>query len=85
MGEVIGRAVSRKEALQTLTESQQFIPPDHLAAYVAALNRTRYELMRHDPVKPRSREYEWLCGNCGSPIFPDYTYCRNCGKEIDKS
>lgn len=85
MGEVIGRAVSRREALQTLTESQQFIPPDHLAAYVAALNRTRYELARHDPVKPRIRVHGWFCGNCGKGVSQECTFCWNCGKEIDRS
>lgn len=82
MGEVIGRAVSRKEALETLTESQQYIPRDHIAAYVAALNRARYELMRHEAVKPKNDEY---CGNCGMWIPRSAVYCLNCGREIDRS
>lgn len=82
MGEIIGRAVSRKEALETLTDAQQYIPQDHIAAYVAALNRTRYELLRHDPVKPNE---DGSCGNCGVWVPWSATYCLNCGKEIDRS
>lgn len=81
MGEIIGRAVSRKEALETLTGSKQYIPQDHIAAYVAALNRVRFELMRHEPVK---QEEDGRCGNCGMWIPQSANYCLNCGKEIER-
>lgn len=84
MGEIIGRCVSTENAIKTLTDSQQFIPPDHLSAYIAALNRARYELQKNIPVKPLIKHYGWFCGKCGFSIQPDWIYCRNCGKEILK-
>ena len=80
MGEIIGRCVSRKEALRTLRQSQQFIPEDTTTAYVAALNRVRFEFQRHDPVEPDG-DY---CGNCGEVLFPGDVYCPNCGREISR-
>lgn len=77
----IGRCISREEALKTLNFTKQFIPNKYLMLYVAALNRTKYELSRHDPVKP----VNGCCGRCGLPIDDDRTYCSNCGREIDKS
>lgn len=78
MGDVIGRCSSRKEALNTLEQAQEFIPNEAVYAYVAALNRVRYEFKRHEPLAPVNGR----CGSCGHILHPDMTYCWNCGREI---
>ena len=78
MGDVIGRAVSRKTALETLEQTEKILPKEMITAYQAALNRVRYEFQRHEPVAPD----EDYCGACGAVIFPDDNYCSNCGREI---
>ena len=54
------------------------MPNEAVYAYVAALNRVRYEFKRHEPVKPIDN----YCGNCGQFLHADMTYCWNCGREI---
>lgn len=80
----IGRAVSRKEALRILRQVQRFVPEDLEAAYMAAFNRVRYELNRHEPVEPKISNGWTRCGNCGEDIRSKDNYCPNCGKEIKR-
>lgn len=81
MGEIIGRTVSRKTALDTLKASAQYIPNDRIDAYVAALNRVAYEFRRHEPVETNGSR----CGQCGATIMTaTCNYCWNCGREIKR-
>ena len=80
MGDVIGRCSSRQEAMNTLVQAKEFLPNEILYAYVAALNRVRYEFRRHEPMEPVSGR----CGECGQRLHPGATYCWNCGKEVQK-
>lgn len=76
MGEIIGRCVSRSEALVTLEDAQKHIPDSCLNAYVGALNRVRYEFSRHEPMT----KINGKCGVCGSVV--NGNYCQNCGREL---
>ena len=80
----IGRASSRQTALQTLEDARQYIPDEVLSAYMAALNRTRYEFRRHEPVPPKIINGWARCGRCGQDIKTTDNYCHNCGREIKK-
>ena len=80
----IGRAVSRKEAMRILRQTQRFVPEDLAAAYMAALNRVRYEFKRHEPVEPRISNGWVRCGNCGDDIRSKDNYCPNCGREVKR-
>ncbi len=84
MGEIVGRAVSRQNALAILTESRQYIPDDRTPAYDAALNRVTYEFRRHQPVEPRISNGWMRCGSCGTDLKGTDVYCPNCGKEVKR-
>lgn len=84
MGEMIGRAVSRKTALRTLRIVINYVPKSYVDAYVAALNRVMYEFKRHDPVKPTIDGNVLRCGKCGAPIVDGFVYCPNCGREVEQ-
>ena len=77
---IIGRCVSRKTAVHVLEDCREYIPPLYLRMYVAALNRTRFELQKRIPVEP----VRGCCGNCGVKIEDDWIFCANCGREIQK-
>ena len=75
---IIGRCVSRERAVEVLKDCRQFVPPKYLRAYIAALNRARFELEKRVPVEP----VHGKCGNCGIQIETDWIFCANCGREI---
>ena len=77
---IIGRCVSRERAVEVLKDCRQFVPPKYLRAYIAALNRARFELEKRVPVEPANG----CCGNCGVYIEDDWIFCANCGREIQK-
>ena len=77
---IIGRCVSRDTAVEVLTDCKQFIPPKYIRAYIAALNRARFELQKRIPVEP----VRGCCGNCGVPVETDWIFCANCGREISR-
>lgn len=79
MGDVIGRCLSRQASLTVLTEAEQYVPEKRKNAYSAALNRVRYEFIRHEPVEPNKGH----CGACGA-LLTDGWYCTNCGREVKK-
>lgn len=85
MGEIVGRAVSREQALDTLTNAKECIPDKRKPAYTAALNRVRYEFNRHEPVTPTVTNGWTRCGNCGAEIRRADLYCSNCGREVKRS
>lgn len=81
-----GRCVSRMEAIQTLEDAKRHMPSGYINAYVAAFNRARYELLKGEPVKPITNlNGSWSCGYCGRRMGKEDNYCKNCGREIDKS
>lgn len=57
--------------------------------YQRALNRLKYESLKHLPIKPktvkaiaRGRSDFYSCGNCGSVVTVNDNYCPACGTEI---
>ena len=77
---IIGRCVSRKTAVHVLEDCREYIPPLYLRAYIAALNRARFELEKRVPVEP----VRGCCGNCGVKIEGDWIFCANCGREVKR-
>lgn len=94
---ITGMACSCDNALEML---EVFIPdslPEEVKTdqfcedYEKVLNRLRYSLSKHIPMKPRFQKGKYssiydsyTCGNCGFGLRTDiYKYCPSCGQMID--
>lgn len=87
-----GRMVPLEEALNFF----ELYLPDSLAEeikteefcidYQRALNRVKYEALKHLPIKPKLREMKRFdyhtCGDCGKELRINDNYCPACGTEI---
>lgn len=56
--------------------------------YQRALNRVKYEALKHLAIKPKVREWtpgrgdHYSCGDCGHELVVQDNYCPACGTEI---
>lgn len=82
-----GRCVSRADAVQIMDDVKRFIPDEHLNAYAAAFNRVRFEFLKMRQPEPPVTNINgrWSCGYCGQWVGKKDNFCKNCGREIDKS
>lgn len=72
--ELKGRALAsgcEKEALDLFDETIQDLKTQ---------NNEERTVVRKNVSKPKAA---WSCGWCGSPVEPNYSYCYDCGRQLN--